>query len=73
MSAFSATTRLYGVLKNSALSIISGVVWNAPGRVLNRSIAFSPVAHSQATASCDTFDRLTSASMEYFVPPWSPP
>jgi len=73
VSAFSATTRLYGVLRYSTLSIMSGVTSNAPGRVPNSGSAFSRVVHSHAGASCATLSRVMSASAEYFVPPASPP
>src|SRR6516225_4643271 len=69
VSAFSATTLLYGVVKYSVSSIISGVASNTPGRVPKRSNAFSPVFHSHATVKRDTFDRLMSVSGEYFDPP----
>src|SRR5215471_4777303 len=45
--------------------------WTKP--VPNGGSAFSPVFHSHATESRDTFDVLTSVSVEYFVPPGSPP
>ena len=69
VSAFSAMTRLYGVLKYSTLSIINGVAWKLPGRVPNWLSAFSRGDHSQATPSCDTVDALMSVSGENFIPP----
>src|SRR3954463_6776892 len=69
VSALSASPRLYGVLKKRTPPIMIGVAWKLPGRVPNSASAFSPDDHCHATASLDTFDRLMSASGEYFVPP----
>src|SRR3954471_2702870 len=69
VSASSATTRLYGVVKYSTLSIINGVAWKLPGRVPNRASAFSRGDHSHAIARRDTVVAFTSVSVEYFIPP----
>jgi hypothetical protein len=54
-----------------------GVAWKFPGRaarVLSVSgIGCSPVVQLQAGASRATFPRSMSASVEYYIPPGSPP